>query len=152
MFHVAMRRVLTTGVSLVVLASSFVFLAASPASAVGSTSQTINFTSSAPTNAIVGGATYTPAASSTSSLTVVITVDSTSTSVCSISGSLVFFNASGTCTLDANQAGDTTYAVATQVQQSFTVRNPQTIAFTSTAPASAGVGGTTYPQSTARVK
>jgi hypothetical protein len=33
----------------------------------------------------------------------------------------VSFTGAGTCTLDANQAGDTTYAPATQVQQSITV-------------------------------
>ena len=84
--------------------------------------QTITFTSTAPTSATIGGPTYTPAATSTSGLTVAITVDSTSTGVCSINGSgVVSFQGDGTCTLDGNQAGNGTYNAATQVQQSFSV-------------------------------
>ncbi len=52
---------------------------------------------------------------------------------------------SGTCTVDANQAGYTNYNAATQVQQSVTVaKGSQTITFTSTAPVTATVGGATY--------
>src|SRR5664280_215987 len=87
----------------------------------GLTSQTVSFTSTAPTSATVGGATYTPTATATSGLPVAITVDSTSTSVCSITGGAVSFTGAGTCTLDANQAGDGTYSPAPQVQQSITV-------------------------------
>ena len=47
--------------------------------------QTLKFTSTAPTKALVGGATYTPTASATSKLTVTITVDSSASAVCSIS-------------------------------------------------------------------
>ena len=68
-----------------------------------------SFTSTAPASATVGGATYTPAATATSGLTVAITVDSSSSSVCTISGGVVTFIAAGTCTLDANQAGNGTY-------------------------------------------
>ena len=106
-------------------------------------SQTITFTSTAP-SATVGGATYTPTATSTSGLTVTITVDSLSSSICSISGGVVSFQAVGTCTLDANQAGNGNYNAATQVVQNVTVtKGSQTITFTSTAP-SATVGGATY--------
>jgi uncharacterized repeat protein (TIGR01451 family) len=85
-------------------------------------SQTISFTSSAPTNAIVDGPTYTPSASSTSSLSVDITVDTSSSGVCSIDGSgKVNFQGAGTCMLNANQAGDADYNPAPQVQQSFAV-------------------------------
>ncbi len=86
------------------------------------TNQTISFTSTAPTNEPVSGPTYTPIASATSGLAVAITVDSTSASVCSIDGSgKVSFQAAGTCTIDANQAGNADYNPAAQVQQSFTV-------------------------------
>ena len=85
------------------------------------TPQTVTFTSTAPTSATVGGTTYTPTATASSGLVVAITVDTASASVCSITGGVVSFTGAGTCTLDANQAGDTTYAPATQVQQSITV-------------------------------
>ena len=113
--------------------------------------QTITFTSAAPTTANVGGATYTPTTSATSGLVVTITVDSSSSSICSINSGVVSFHAVGTCTLDANQAGNASWSAATQVQQSFTVaKGAQTITFTSTAPAAAKVAGATYtPTATA---
>jgi hypothetical protein len=117
------------------------------------TPQTISFTSTAPSNATVGGPTYTVSATASSGLTVGFTVDSSATSVCSIppSGSVVSFIGTGTCTIDANQPGNATYAAATQVQQSFNVssgtQTSQTISFTSTAPSSATVGGPTYAAS-----
>jgi LPXTG-site transpeptidase (sortase) family protein len=112
--------------------------------------QTITFTSAAPTNALVGG-TYTPTASATSGNSVVITVDSSASSVCSISAEgVVSFTGAGTCVLDANQAGDTLYNAAPQVQQSFTVSKvSQTISFTSVAPGSAQIGGAYVPTATA---
>jgi Bacterial Ig domain len=107
--------------------------------------QTLSFTSTAPTDAKVGGAAYSVTATSTSSLPVALTIDPASASVCSISGSSVSFQSVGTCTIDANQAGNANYNAATQVQQSFDVAiGDQTITFTSTAPASAVVGGPTY--------
>ena len=53
-------------------------------------------------------------------------------------------SAAGTCIVDANQAGNANWNAAPQVQQSFTVKNNQTITFTSTAPGNASVGGATY--------
>jgi hypothetical protein len=114
---------------------------------VGKASQTVAFTSTAPTAASIGGPTYTPTAHATSGLAAVITVDATASSICSISGGIVSFLAAGSCVLDANQAGDETYNPAPQVQQSFVVAPAminQTVAFTSDAPLSARVGGTTY--------
>ena len=113
--------------------------------AVGKGSQTITFTSTAPTNATPGGPTYTVAATASSGLAVAFTIDSTATSVCAISGSTVSFSATGTCVIDANQAGNANYNAAPQVQQFFGVgKTSQTITFTSTAPAGAVVGGPTY--------
>ena len=80
------------------------------------TNQTISFTSTAPSNATVGG-TYTPTAAATSRLTVTITIDASASSVCSISSGLVTFNATGNCVIDANQAGGSGYNPAPQVQQ-----------------------------------
>ena len=112
---------------------------------VGKGSQTVSFTSTAPANATVGGASYTPTATATSGLGVAITVDSSSTSICSIAGGVVSFQAVGTCTLDANQAGNASWNAAPQVQQSFAVaKGNQTITFTSTAPGGAVVNGATY--------
>jgi hypothetical protein len=108
-------------------------------------SQTVAFTSTAPTAATIGGPAYTPTVHATSGLAAVITVDASASSICSISGGIVSFLAAGSCVLDANQAGDETYNPAPQVQQSFDVgKASQTVAFTSTAPTAATIGGPTY--------
>jgi hypothetical protein len=88
---------------------------------VGKGDQAVSFSSTAPLLAVVGGPTYDATASATSGLTPVITVDSSASSVCSISGSTVSFTGAGTCTLDADQAGDANFNAATRVQQSFSV-------------------------------
>jgi hypothetical protein len=76
---------------------------------------------------------------------VALTIDASSSPVCSISGSQVRFIGSGTCTIDANQEGDSNYNPAPQVQQGFPVGGkPQSIGFTSVAPTSAIVGGASY--------
>jgi len=68
-----------------------------------------------------GGATYTPTATATSSLTVAISLDGTS-SGCSLSGSgVVSFTAAGTCLINFNQTGNANYNAASQLQQSITV-------------------------------
>jgi hypothetical protein len=87
---------------------------------VSATSQTITFTSTAPTDAQVGDGTYTPTATATSGLPVIITLDGTSTG-CALASGVVSFTAPGTCVIDANQPGNATYSAAPQVQQSFTV-------------------------------
>ena len=113
--------------------------------AVAKGSQTITFTSTAP-SATVGGATYTAAATGGGSGNAV-TFSSGSNSICTSSGtngSVFTFIAVGTCVVDANQAGNSNWNAATQLAQSFAVaKGSQTITFTSTAP-SATVGGATY--------
>jgi hypothetical protein len=106
--------------------------------------QSVEFKSTAPVSATVGGATYSVEASATSGLAVALTIDAASSSVCSLAGSTVSFIGAGTCTIDANQVGDSNYNAATQVQQSFAVRKSQSITFTSSAPGSATAGGATY--------
>ncbi len=107
--------------------------------------QSVSFTSAAPSNALVGGATYTPSAASTAGLNATISVDLATASVCSISSGVVSFAFVGTCTLFANQPGTAAYFPAVQVSQSFGVGlTPQTITLTSTVPAGAVVGGSLY--------
>jgi len=114
--------------------------------AVGKANQAITYTSTAPAAAVVGGATYNVAASGgASGNSVTFTIDASASSVCSITGSTVSFIAAGSCVIDANQLGNGNYNAATQVQQSFAVgKANQAITYTSTAPASAVVGGATY--------
>lgn len=125
--------------------------------------QTVSFTSAKPASATVGS-TYMPAASATSGLPVTITIDPASAGVCSLSGAVVTFHAVGTCTINANQAGDGTYFRAAQAQQSILVTSPsplllppldlgflraQTVAFTSTNPSPVTVGATYTPAASA---
>ena len=118
--------------------------------AVNKANQTVVFTTANPGSLTVGGATYTPTATATSGLAAAVTLDAFSTG-CSLSGGVVTAIATGTCVVDANQAGNSSYNAAPQVQQSFVINKAnQTVKFTSTAPASLTVGGTTYtPTATA---
>src|ERR1019366_9169905 len=116
---------------------------------VGQGSQAITFTSMAPATATVG-TTYAPtAAGGASGNPVTSSVDPASTSVCLIPASTVSFTGTGSCILDADQAGNTDYAAAAQQQQTITVgQGSQAIAFTSTAPTAATFGGTSAPTAT----
>lgn len=123
------------------------FYAASPVTktfTVGKGTQTIVFTSTAP-SAVVDGTTYVPTATGGGSGNVVtLTIDAASSAVCSFSGGAIGFHAAGSCVIDANQAGNTNYNPATQVQQTISVgKGAQAITFTSTPP-SVFVGGTAY--------
>ncbi len=112
----------------------------------GKSTQAITFTSPAPTAATVGGPTYTVTAKGGGSGNPVsFVIDSSSGSACSISGSTVSFIGAGTCTIDANQAGNSNYNAAPEAKQSFAVgKGSQAITFTSSAPSAATVGGATY--------
>lgn len=112
--------------------------------------QAITFTSTPPNPASVGGS-YTPTATGgASGNPVTFTIDSASTAdACSISGGTVSFAGAGTCTVDANQAGDAGYTAASQSQQSLTIgQASQAVTFTSTPPSPAVVGGTYTPAAT----
>ncbi len=105
--------------------------------------QLLEITSVAPGFATAGGPAYAMTASATSGLAV--SFSSATPEVCSVAGSTVSLAAVGTCTIYANQTGDTEYDPAPQGQQSFPVhRGEQTLAFTSSAPAPALVAGATY--------
>jgi hypothetical protein len=107
--------------------------------------QSISFTSSPPSGAIVGGPAYTVSASASSGLSVSFSVEPASSGVCTLSGTTVSFVGAGTCTIRAEQAGNASYQAAAPVTQSFAVSLAgQTISFTSSPPSGAGVGGPTY--------
>ena len=110
--------------------------------------QTITFTSTPPDPALVGG-TYTVTASGgASGNAVTFSVDPSSQGNCALAGGIVTFVAIGTCVIDANQAGNTGYQAATQLQQSFAVIGTQSITFTSTPPDPALVGSSYTPAAT----
>ena len=96
--------------------------------------QTINFTSLTP-DFPTPGSTYTVMATGGGSVNpVIFSIDSSSTSgACSISDSLVTFGAPGTCVIDANQAGDSGYSGAAQVQMAIAVVEPPAAAISSPA-------------------
>jgi len=107
--------------------------------------QTIKFTSASPSPGIVGGPTYhVTAMGGGSGEPVLFTIDESSAGACTISESTVSFVTAGTCTIDANQAGNTEFAAATQEQQTFPVRRAQAVMFTSAPPSPAVVGGPVY--------
>ena len=82
-------------------------------------------------NRTFGDAPFTVAATATSGLAVAFS--STTTSICTATGAngaTITIVAAGTCTVEADQAGDTTFTPAIPVQQSFTVAKAnQTITF-----------------------
>ena len=65
--------------------------------------------------------------SATSSAGLAVTFGSATTAVCTTAGDSLTLIATGTCSVNADQAGDANYAAATQVQRSFTV-TPATLA------------------------
>jgi Bacterial Ig-like domain (group 3)/Putative Ig domain len=80
--------------------------------------QTVTFTSGPPATPEYGGS-YTEAASATSGLPVSFSVGPTSTAgACTVAAStgVVSFTGTGTCVIDANQAGNSQYAAATAAQ------------------------------------
>ena len=90
--------------------------------------QTIVFTSTPPQDAIAGGAAYVVSATAGSGMPVVFTGASTNAGVCTVTGSTVTPIGAGTCTINANQPGDTTHHPAPQVQQTFSSAQRHTVA------------------------
>jgi len=136
----ALATSFTLGAASVLAVASLTFIAASPASATGTTANTIT-ASTAPTAASVGNS-YTPSATATSGDQVAITLDHASKG-CSLTAGIVSFTAVGTCRVDFNDAGNSTYAAAPQVQQSIKVsaaahKTQATLTLTSTS----GIVGT----------
>ncbi len=84
--------------------------------------QAITWSSTAPTGASYRSGTYTPSATGgASGNPVTFSIAAASFNVCSISAGVVSFIGGGTCTIQANQAGDTNYADAPQITQSFAI-------------------------------
>jgi len=108
--------------------------------------QSISFTSTPPSNATVGGNYVVSATGGASGNPVTFSIDATSTSGCTLGTStnvVTFSGAAGSCVIDANQAGSGQYLAAPQAQQTVTVaKAPQAITFSSTPPVGATVGGT----------
>ena len=111
--------------------------------------QAITFTSIPAGSATVGDPAYVVAATASSGLPVVFAASSSSAGVCTVSGSSIVAVGAGTCVIDANQFGDSTYA-SVLAQQSFVVGggapslSVQSIQFASTPPAGAVAGGSAY--------
>ncbi|HXL90252.1 MAG TPA: putative Ig domain-containing protein [Streptosporangiaceae bacterium] len=110
---------------------------------IGQAAQAVTFTSTPPSPAVVGG-TYIPAATGGGSGNpVTFSIDSASTSgACSISSGTVSFASPGTCTVDANQAGNAGYTAAPQAQQVITV--DQVPSFVVASPATTATAGQAY--------
>ncbi|MDR0274021.1 MAG: IPTL-CTERM sorting domain-containing protein [Burkholderiaceae bacterium] len=104
--------------------------------AIGFVPQTITF--NPPTTAWVGIHVPLSATGGGSGNQVVFTVASGSAAVCYITtGTILNFTSVGTCVINANQAGDATYAPASQVQLPIMVsKQSQTITFSAQVPAS----------------
>jgi hypothetical protein len=86
----------------------------------------------------LGSTAPTPAATASSNLTVTYT--SATAPVCTVIGSVITVLITGTCTINANQAGNGTYSAATQVVRSFEVSYvAQTISFDALTGATLGV-------------
>lgn len=88
-----------------------------PVTVTAGPAQTITFTS--PGTQTIGTATSALVATSTSGLA--ITFASTTPSVCTVSGTALTLVAAGSCTVTANQAGNSVYSAATTVSYTFSV-------------------------------
>lgn len=109
--------------------------------------QAITFTNTPPSSPVLGSTYTVSATGGASGNPVLFSVDSSSTSGCAVNSStgLVTLSAPiGTCIIDANQAGNTGYSAAPQVQQTVTSRtvSERIITFTNTPPTSPQVGST----------
>jgi hypothetical protein len=107
---------------------------------IGPKPQSISFTNP-PVYGPVGGSATLSATGGGSGNPVIFSVDPASgTGVCTLSGSTVTLHKPGSCVIDANQAGNATYAAAPQAQLTITAGGkPQSISLT--APSYGTVGG-----------
>ena len=110
---------------------------------IGKGSQSITFTSTPPTNAFYKGPKYVVGDVGGGSHASIV-LSSATLPVCTVSGGVVSFVGTGTCTINAKQAGNANYTAAPQQSQTFTVgQATQTITFTSKVP-SKPLTGRTY--------
>lgn len=105
------------------------------------TAQTIGTITFSPVTLVAGGTTT---ASATASSGLAVSFSSTTTNICTVSGSIVTGVAIGICIIAADQAGNGTYAAATQKTQTIAVsQGGQVIGTISFSPTPLTVGGTT---------
>ena len=91
---------------------------------VNGTPQTITFNPISAQLYVYGMTVPLSATTTATGVTVTFNVDAnTITGVCTVSGTTVSVLATGICIIDANQAGNSTYAAAAQVSRSFTISN-----------------------------
>lgn len=84
--------------------------------------QVIVFTSTPPASPLVGGTYTVTATGGASGNPVTFSVDATSTAgACTVMGGTVNLTGAGTCTINADQAGNASYAAAARVQQTFSI-------------------------------
>ena len=112
-----------------------------------SQTQTLTFPAQMPpSRPFVAGGTFAinpPATSASPNSGIPIVYSSLTTGVCTVSGATVTMVTSGTCTLAADQAGDTSYSAAARVTQSVAiVKLNQTLTFPAQTPASQTYGDT----------
>jgi hypothetical protein len=151
-FFIARKHIAAAALTLagIVAAATYAFAGAGTGTGTALHSQAISFTSTPPTIAAPGDTYQVTATGGGSGNPVTFTIDPATASACTISGATVTFDQAGTCTIDANQAGNAHYQPAPQAQQTATVAPThgggsllaQQITFTSTPPASAAPGGT----------
>ena len=104
--------------------------------------QTIAFTSNAPSPGTVGESYSVSATGGGSGNPVTLAVATSSANVCTLTGRTIHFAHPGTCTINADQAGNSSYAPATQGQQSV---NVEPAALTVIAPSPTYTNGETLP-------
>jgi hypothetical protein len=138
-------RLATLSATLALILSGGALFLAAPASAVGTTANTIS-ASKAPAAGSVHGS-YTASATATSGDIVAITLNSKS-SGCTLSSGKVTFSAAGTCVVEFNDPGNSTFAAATEVTQTITVNGANTIVV-SASPATGSAGGSYSPGASA---
>ena len=98
-----------------------------------STQSAVNFTTTAPSSALVGDAGYNVSVDGGSGTgAYAVSIDASSSSVCTLSsstnGSLVSHIGRGTCVINGTRAGDVDNLTAAVVQQSYSVRGERTLA------------------------
>ena len=110
------------------------YAAATPVTRTFAVTQGVNTITFAPLpNRALGSGSFALTGTASSGLTVVFTT--TTSGVCSVSGTTVSLLAVGTCTINASQAGNANFLPATQVSQSFQVTRAVTsVGLTSSAP------------------
>jgi hypothetical protein len=135
-FGVASRALTVLAMTVVAVTGGQILDASNAVAGPAVAGNSITFTSSPPTlssssSQVLGvtGNTYVPAGVTRSGDPLTFSIDSSSTpGACSLAGGTVSFEAPGVCIIDANDAGNASYAAAPQEQQSIDVNDAPTCA------------------------